>query len=46
MQILQPHSLYQTVWQQVRDATRKPFGRNNIFIDRAKKIEGFFLRFL
>ena len=31
------------VWQQVRDATRKPFGRNNIYIDRAKKIEGFFI---
>ena len=32
MQILQPHNLYQMVWQQVRDATRKPFGRNNTYI--------------
>ena len=30
------------VWQQVRDATQKPFGRNNICIDHAK-IEGFFI---
>ena len=40
MQTLQPHSLYQMVWQ-ASDATRKPFGRNNIYIDCAKKIEGF-----
>ena len=32
MQILQPHSL-------VHDATWKPFGRINIYIDRAK-VEG------
>ena len=37
MQALQLRSLYQTVWQQVRDATPKPFGRNNICIDCAKK---------
>ena len=43
MLILQPRSLYQMVWQQVRDATRNPFGRNNIYIDRAKKIEEFFI---
>ena len=42
MQILHPHSLYQTVYQQVRDATRKPFARNDIYIDRAKKTKGFF----
>ena len=40
IQILQPYSLYQMVWQQARDGTRKPFGRNNIYIDLAKKIEG------
>ena len=43
MQILQPQSLYQMVWQQVRDATWKPLGRNNIYIDCPKKIEGFFI---
>ena len=43
MQILQPNSLYQMVWQQVRDAIWKPFGRNNIYIDDAKKIEEFFI---
>ena len=47
MQILQPHNLYQMVWQQVCDATRKSFGRNNIYIDRAKKIQRtLHLRFL
>ena len=30
-------------WQQVRDATRKPFGRNNIYIDDANKIEVLFI---
>ena len=29
------------IWQQVRDATRKPFGRNNIYIDHGKKLKGF-----
>ena len=43
MQILQPHNLYQMVWQQIRNATPKPLGRNNIYIDRAKKIEEFFI---
>ena len=43
MQILQPHRLYQIVWEQVRDATRKPCGRNNLYIDCAKKIKGFFI---
>ena len=38
MLILQPHSLYQMLWQQVCHANGKPFGRNNIYIDRAKKI--------
>ena len=37
MQILQPHSLYQMVWQQVRDTTQKPFERKIVHIDRAKK---------
>ena len=41
MEVLQPHNLYQMVWQQVHDDTQKPFGRNNIYINRAKKIEGF-----
>ena len=31
------------VWQQIRDATQKPFVRNNIYIEREKKIEGFFI---
>ena len=43
MQILQPHSLHQMVWQQVCDATSKPFEGNNIYIDHEKKIEGFFI---
>ena len=43
MEVLQPHNLYQMVWQQVRDDTQKPFGRNNIYINRTKKIEGFFI---
>ena len=41
MHILEPHSLYQMVWQ-AHDATWKPFGRNNIYIDSAK-VEGFFI---
>ena len=36
--------MYQMVWQQIHDATQKPFGRNNIYIDYAKKIEGFFIQ--
>ena len=43
MEVLQPHNLYQMVWQQVHDDTQKPFERNNIYINRAKKIEGFFI---
>ena len=43
MQILKPHSLYQMIWQQVHDATQKLFERNNIYIDRLKKIEGSFI---
>ena len=43
MQIKQPQSLYQMIWQQVCDATPKPFRRNNIYIDCEKKIERFFI---
>ena len=30
-------------WDQYLPAGRKPFGRNDIYIDRTKKIEGFFI---
>ena len=39
MKILQRHSLYQMVWQQIRDSIQKPFGRNSIYIDRAKRLK-------